>query len=70
LLSDNPDVQVVYLKGSYELIMARMRARADHYMQPAMLRSQFEILEEPDDALVVDIDQSVEEIVNLILSHE
>lgn len=67
LLAGSADVQVVYLKGSYDLIWSRMSARADHYMQPAMLRSQFDILEEPGDALVMDIDQSIEEIVDLIL---
>ena len=68
LSTSSTDVQVVYLKGSYDLIWSRMSARAGHYMQPAMLRSQFEILEEPDEALTIDIDRSVEDIVDLILS--
>ncbi|NMC52132.1 MAG: gluconokinase [Chloroflexi bacterium] len=68
LLAGNPGVQVVYLKGSYELIWSRMSARTDHYMKPHMLRSQFEALEEPDDALPVDISLPVEEIVERILA--
>jgi len=68
LLANNPDVQMVYLKGSYDLIWSRMAARSDHYMQPSMLKSQFDILEEPDDALVVDITLPVEKIVELIVS--
>jgi len=68
LLAGSTDVQVVYLKGSYDFIWSRMSTRMDHYMQPAMLRSQFDILEEPSDALTIDIDQSIEEIVDLILS--
>ncbi len=68
LLSGNADVQIVYLKGSYDLILSRMNTRTDHYMQPAMLRSQFETLEEPQDALVVDIAMPIDVIVDVILA--
>lgn len=64
---DREDVQLVYLKGSYELIWSRMSARKDHYMKPEMLKSQFDALEEPDDALTVDISLSVDEIVLEVL---
>ncbi|MDP3450811.1 MAG: gluconokinase [Anaerolineaceae bacterium] len=66
LLFGNEDVQIVYLKGSFDLIMSRMAARAEHYMKPAMLQSQFNILEEPKDALVIDINMTIDEIVKLI----
>jgi len=67
-LSDgNPNVQIVYLKGSYELIWSRMEARADHYMKPHMLKSQFDTLEEPTNALTIDISMSVDDIVRMIL---
>ena len=36
-------------------------------MKPAMLKSQFEILEEPLDALVMDISLSPQEIITEIL---
>jgi gluconokinase len=68
LLSGNPGVQVVYLKGSYDLIWSRMQARAGHYMKPEMLQSQFSALEEPSNALVVDIHPEVDEIVNNIVN--
>ena len=67
LVGGAEDVQLVYLKGSYELIWSRMSARQDHYMKPEMLKSQFEALEEPDDALTVDISGSVDEIVQEIV---
>ena len=67
LLLGNAGVQFIYLKGSYELIWARMAARKDHYMKPEMLRSQFDALEEPTDAITVDISRSVDEIVQEIL---
>ena len=68
LMDGNDGVQIVYLKGSYDLIWSRMEKRADHYMKPHMLQSQFEALEEPTDALVVDISGSVDEIVGKILN--
>jgi gluconokinase len=67
LLAGNDDVQLVYLKGSYELIWSRMSARKDHYMKPHMLRSQFETLEEPGNALVIDISNSIDGILRDIL---
>jgi len=68
LVSDNPGVQIVYLRGSYDLIWSRMQARAGHYMKPEMLQSQFVALEEPANALVVDIHLDVPEIVNNIVN--
>jgi gluconokinase len=67
LLAGNDDVQIVYLKGSYDLIWSRISQRKDHYMKPQMLRSQFETLEEPADALTVDASLPVHKIVQVIL---
>ena len=57
----------VYLKGSYELIEARMRERSGHFASESILEDQFKTLEEPRDAIVVDIDAPVETIVTRIL---
>jgi gluconokinase len=59
------DVRLVYLKGGFDLIAARLAARKGHFMPPALLRSQFDALEEPaadEHALTVPIDGSPEEI--------
>lgn len=56
----------VFLKGDYDLIWQRMQKR-QHYMKPIMLQSQFEALEEPEDALVIDIALPPEEIVSKIM---
>lgn len=69
LLEGNNDVLVVYLKGNYDLIWSRLSARRDHYMKPQMLRSQFDVLEEPTDVLTMDITMSMEEIVGAIVEH-
>ena len=68
LLDGNQGVQVVYLKGSYELIWSRMEKRTDHYMKPHMLKSQFDALEEPANAFTIDIAMSLDEIVQEIIS--
>jgi carbohydrate kinase (thermoresistant glucokinase family) len=67
LLEGNGGIRVVYLRGDYDLILSRMRERTDHYMKPGMLRSQFEALEEPADALTANIDRPVPQIVDGIL---
>ena len=69
LLEGNERVEIIYLRGSYELIRSRMSARKNHYMKPEMLQSQFDALEEPTDALTVDISLSVDEITQKILQH-
>jgi gluconokinase len=63
-----PGMRVVYLRGSQELIAARLQARQHHYAKLDLLPSQFEQLEEPRDAVVVDIAHSVDEIVEEIVA--
>jgi gluconokinase len=67
LMNGNEGVQLVYLKGSYDLIWSRMATRTDHYMKPHMLQSQIDALEEPPNALTVDISLSVEEISQFVI---
>lgn len=62
----NERVRLVYLKGDYKLIRKRLNERRDHYMNPKLLDSQFETLEEPADALQVDVSSTPEEIVKVI----
>ena len=59
-------VRLVYLKGTYELIEERLKSRGAHYMNPKLLRSQFEALEEPLDALAIDITSTPKQIVSII----
>ena len=58
----------VYLKGSPSLIRARLRHRPNHFFKADLLASQFDALDEPVDALVVDISAPPNEIVQHILS--
>jgi gluconokinase len=68
LSQDNPGTTFVYLMGDFDLIYGRMQARAGHYMKVEMLRSQFEALEAPTHAIIVDIDQSIEAISEEIIT--
>lgn len=63
-----PDSRVVYLRGTKALIAARLEARRGHYMNPALLDSQFAALEEPDGAIVADIGAAPEAIAAAILA--
>jgi gluconokinase len=62
----SPEVRLVYLRGSPELISQRLAQRYGHYMDPNLLASQFATLEEPEEAIVVDVDAEVPEIVSTI----
>lgn len=66
----SPDVRLVYLKGDFDLIEARLKARKGHFMPPELLRSQFAALEEPgseERAITVSIDATPEEIVARVM---
>lgn len=65
-LAVDESVRFVYLRGSYDQIETRMKRRKDHYMPVQLLQSQFEALEEPREAVVIDISLSPEEIVDII----
>ncbi len=63
-------VTFVHLSGSRAVIEARMAARTGHYMPISLLDSQFAALEAPgpDEALTVDVDQPLPQIVAAIVS--
>ena len=62
-----PTLEFIHLKGSRELIGSRMAARQGHYMPTTLLDSQFAILEEPQDAITVDVGGTPEEIAADVL---
>ena len=53
--------RLVYLKGEAATIAPRLGSRSGHYMPASLLASQFAALEEPEDAIVVDIRQRADE---------
>jgi gluconokinase len=59
-------VRFVYLRGSEELIRRRLSGRKGHFMNPALLHSQFESLEAPrppEEAIQVDVTPAPDRIV-------
>ena len=60
------NVKLVYLKGSYDLLLERLQSRKGHYMKEQMLASQLADLEEPEDAVTIDASKPPEEIVSEI----
>ena len=62
-LQINFAVKLVYLKGTYDLLRERLHSRRGHYATEQLLASQFADLEEPEDAITVDVAHSPEEIV-------
>ena len=66
ILMINEQVEFIYLRGTYEQIEARLLQRSGHFMSAKMLASQFDILEEPQDALTIDISHTPQEIISII----
>jgi gluconokinase len=62
-LQINSNVKLVYLKGTYEMLRERLHARKGHYAGEQLLASQFADLEEPTDAVTIDVAHTPEEIV-------
>jgi gluconokinase len=66
LLEGLEGMGIIYLKGSYDLLWRRISTREEHYMKPQMLQSQLDILEEPKDAVVLDVEMPVKEMIDTI----
>ena len=63
-----PEVRLVFLNADFSLIAERLKARHGHYMNPDLLRSQFETLEVPQGTVSIDVSGTVPEIVAAIRS--
>jgi gluconokinase len=70
LVGARKDVRLIYLKGEPDLIAQRIAARADHFMPPKLLDSQFLALQEPtadERPITVSITPHPREIVETIV---
>ena len=69
-IQDGSAVRFVFLKATYDQIDRRLRQRRGHYMPESLLKSQFEVLEEPsaNEAFVVDAYQTIPAMVDAILA--
>jgi gluconokinase len=65
----NSDVKFVFLRGDYVLIEKQLRHRRGHFMNPDLLQSQFDALEEPqpdEHVLMIELGRTPQEIANEI----
>jgi len=56
----NAEVKLVFLRGEYALIAEQLQHRRRHFMNPALLQSQFVDLEEPqatESSIVIELGQ-------------
>ncbi|MCE7861736.1 MAG: gluconokinase [Chloroflexi bacterium CFX2] len=65
-LAANDKVRFVFLRGTYDQVEPRLKRRKGHYMPVQLLQSQFEALEEPQDAVTVEVTHTPAEIIRLI----
>ena len=77
IIGDRPEVRLVYLRGSRDVIAEHLAARRGHFMPASLLQSQFDTLEEPgpdEDPLTVDVGppagQVADEIIRLLGTSE
>lgn len=62
------NVRIIYLKGSYDMLYRRIKNRRYHYMPAELLKSQFDTLEEPQNAITVDASGTPEETLAKVLN--
>lgn len=63
----NEQLAFVFLEGSFELIKSRLENRKGHFMTSALLQSQFDALEPPEDAITVSIALQPAEITDQVI---
>jgi carbohydrate kinase (thermoresistant glucokinase family) len=71
LRAGRPEVRIIFLSGSADLIAGRLAARSEHFMPASLLASQFAALQPPapdEGAITVDARLPVEEQLARALS--
>jgi carbohydrate kinase (thermoresistant glucokinase family) len=54
------DFAIVHLRGDFELIRSRIEGRKHRFMPAALLQSQFDALEPPEQAIEIDVSAPIE----------
>src|SRR5262249_39820109 len=62
------DMRIVYLRGTYEAMREPILARHGHFAGESILAGQFSDLEEPTDALVLDVSSSPEKLAGAAIA--
>jgi carbohydrate kinase (thermoresistant glucokinase family) len=66
LLRGLDDTRLVYLRGTPAVLERRLRSRHGHFFDPNLLASQFETIEEPKDAMVIDVDRPLDAVLDAV----
>jgi gluconokinase len=67
LCREPSQVRFVYLRATFDMAHGRLDKRHHPFMNPSLLRSQFDALEEPEDALVLDVSGTADQVVDSII---
>jgi len=70
IVGDRPEVRLVYLRGSREIMAEHLAMRSGHFMPASLLQSQIDTLEEPgpdEDPLIVDVGLPAGEVADQII---
>jgi ribose 5-phosphate isomerase A len=70
VVGDRPEVRLVYLRGSEEVMADHLAKRSGHFMPASLLQSQIDTLEEPgpdEDPLTVDVGPPAGEVAEQII---
>jgi ribose 5-phosphate isomerase A len=70
VIGDRPEVRLVYLRGSREVMAEHLAKRTGHFMPASLLQSQIDTLEEPgpdEDPLIVDVGPAAGEVAEQII---
>jgi gluconokinase len=67
LMQARKDITLIYLKADIKTVENRLKHRKGGFANPSLLKSQFETLEEPSDAIVADVRYSPEYVVKYII---
>jgi ribose 5-phosphate isomerase A len=70
VVGGRPEVRLVYLRGSQEVMAGHLAKRSGHFMPASLLQSQIDTLEEPgpdEDPLIVDVGPPAGEVAAQII---
>jgi gluconokinase len=68
LQNNHQDLVWIYLKGDYQAISTRIKQRTGHFLPAELLRDQFDTLEEPQNAVIIDVSLPPSVIVDRIIN--
>jgi gluconokinase len=67
LQNNHRDIVWIYLKGDYQTIVTRIQQRTGHFLPAELLLDQFNNLEEPKNAIIIDVSLPPSVIVDRII---